>query len=240
MLLQSQGWRRYAVPLRVGHGIPGPSPDRDLRLYLTRAWWGTVRVTKEVSMFARVLRIVAVGLVALFGTVAGLFIAGETFADPGGWEAVVLTAAWAVPLIALSVLALVWPGPSSRVLPIVVALAAGWVVVDALAHVIDRDVWGPVGAVSMFAVLVPCGLLGVHRAAEAGWLLLAGAAAQFVATVASMDRAGGQSLWSAFGGSTGVTVLPFLALAAVFLAVAAAERWTGHADGGTQRLGHAH
>ncbi|WP_156400025.1 hypothetical protein [Phycicoccus sp. Soil748] len=194
---------------------------------------------KEVGMFGRVLRVVAVGLLTLFGTLAGLFIAGETFADPGGWEAVVLTAAWALPLIALSVLALVWPGRSSKVLPVVLALVAGWVIVDALAHVIDRDVRGPVGVVSMFAVLIPCGLLGVHRAAEAGWLLLAGAAAQFVATVASMDRAGGQSLWSAFGGSTGVMVLPFLVLAMVFLAVAAAERWTDGA-GGTQRLGHAH
>lgn len=191
-------------------------------------------------MFARVLRIVAVGLVTLFGTVTGLFIAGETFADPGGWEAVVLTAAWAVPLIALSVLALVWPSPSSRVLPLVLALVAGWVVVDSLAQLIDRDAWGPAGVVSMFSVVVPCGLLGLHRAGEAGWLLLAGAAAQFAATVASMDRAGGQSLWSAFGGSTGVLVLPLLVLAAVFLAVAAAERWTGNARGGTQRLGHAH
>ena len=124
--------------------------------------------------------------------------------------------------------------------PVVLALVAGWVIVDGLARVIDRDAWGPVGAVSMFAVLVPCGLLGVHRAAEAGWLMLAGAAAQFVATVASIDRAGGQSLWSALGGSTGVMVLPFLVLATVFLAVAAAERWTGHTHGGTQRLGHAH
>ena len=215
-------------------------PAKDLRLYLAGAWWGIVRVTKEVSVLARVLRMIAVGLVALFGTVAGLFIAGEALTDPGGWKAVVLTTAWAVPLIALSVLALVWPGPSSRVLPVVLALVAGWVIVDGLARVIDRDAWGPVGAVSMFAVLVPCGLLGVHRAAEAGWLMLAGAAAQFVATVASIDRAGGQSLWSALGGSTGVMVLPFLVLATVFLAVAAAERWTGHTHGGTQRLGHAH
>jgi hypothetical protein len=180
-------------------------------------------------MFTRVLRIVAVGSVALFATISGLFIAGEAFADPGGWDAVVLTAGWAVPLIALSVLALVWPGPGSRVLPFVLALVAGWVIVDGLVHVVDRDAWGPVGAVSMFAVAIPCGLLGLHRAAEAAWLLLAAAAAQLVATVAGMDRAGGQGLWSALGGSSGVLVLPLLVLAAAFLAVAAAERWTGHA-----------
>jgi hypothetical protein len=55
-----------------------------------------------------------------------------------------------------------------------------------------------------------------------------------------MDRAGGQGLGSALGGSTGVMVLPFLVLALLFLAVAAAERWTGHPHGGTPRLGHAH
>jgi hypothetical protein len=191
-------------------------------------------------MFVRVLRILAVTAVALFGIVAGLFIAGETSLDPGGWEAVLLITAWAVPLVTLSVMALVWPDLSAKVLTLVLAVLAGWVIVDSLAHVIDRDTWGPVGTISMFAVLIPCGLLGVHRAATAGWLLLAGAAAQLVATVASMDRAGGQSVWSAFGGSTGVMVLPFLVLAALFLAVAAAEWRTGHPHGGMPRLGHVH
>jgi hypothetical protein len=199
-----------------------------------------VKATKEVAMFARVLRIVAVTLVAVFAVVAGLFIAGETFASPGGWEAVWATAVWAVPLVVLGVLAVLWPGPSSTLLPIVLAVVAGWVIVDSFAHIVDHDTWGPVGSVSMFAVAVPCGLLGVHRAAEAGWLLIAGAAAQSVATVAGMDRAGGQTLGSALGGSTGVLVIPFLVLAALFLAVAAAERRTGHARRGTPRLGHAH
>jgi len=195
-------------------------------------------------MFARVLRVIAVSLVALLGIVASLFIAGETLADPGGWEAVLLIAAWAVPMVALSVMALVRPELSSRVLPVVVAVVAGWVIVDSLAHIIDRDTWGPVGTISMVAVLIPCGLLGVHRASAAGWLLLLGTAAQFVATLAGMDRAGGQSLWSAFGGSTGVMVLPFLVLAALFLAVAAAEPRRGHAHGGTHgdtpRVDHVH
>jgi len=190
-------------------------------------------------MFARGLRVIAVTLVALFGVSAGLFIAGETFLAPGGGEAVLLTAAWAAPLVVLSVIALVRPGLSSRLLPIVLAVAAASTIVDSLAHVIDRDVWGPVGSIAMFAVIIPCGLLGVHRAAEAGWLLLAGTAAQFAATVASLDRAGGQSLRSAFGGSTGVFVFPFLVLAALFLAVAAAERRSGHDHRATLRLGRA-
>lgn len=189
-------------------------------------------------MSARVLRIVALTSVALFGVVAGLFVAGETFIDPGGWEAAVLTAAWALPSIALGIMALLRPGPSATILALLLALVAGWVVVDSLADLVDRDAWGPVGSISMLALLIPCGLLGAHRAAVAGRLLLAGAAAQFVATVVTMDRAGGQSLWSAFGGSTGVLVLPFLVFSVLFLAVGAAERRTGHAPGGTRRLDH--
>jgi hypothetical protein len=181
-----------------------------------------------------------VALVALFGIVAGLFIAGETSTDPGGWEAVLLITAWAVPLVALSIMALVRPDLAAKVLPLVLAVLGGWVIVDSLVHVIDRDTWGPVGTISLFAVLIPCGLLGVHRAATAGWLLLAGAATELMATVASMDRAGGQSVWSALGGSTGVMVLPFLVMALLFLAAAAAERRTGHPHSGTPRLRHIH
>lgn len=178
-------------------------------------------------MVARALRIVAVTSVSLFGAVAALFIVGETLADPGGWRAVALTATWAVPLVALSVLVLAWPRVGAWVLPLVVAVVAAAEVVDSIVHLVDRDAWGPVGSVSMLAVLVPCGLLGARRAAEAGILLLAGAAAQLVATVASMDRAGGQPLRSALGGSTGVLVVPLLVFGALFLGAAAAERWTG-------------
>lgn len=191
-------------------------------------------------MLARVLRVTAVTLVVLFGLVAGLFIAGETFSDPGGWQAALLVAAWAVPMAVLGVMALWWPGLSSRVFPAVLAAVAAWVIVDSFAGVIDPDAWGPVDSISVFAVLIPCGLLGVHRAATAGWLLLAGCAAQFVATVVGMDREGGEPLSSALGGSTGVFVLPFLVLAVLFLAVAAAERWaTGHSHRGMPKLGHA-
>lgn len=214
--------------------------DADLGLYLTPHVVRNCEIDEEVDMFARVLRVIAVTLVALFGIVAGLFMAGEAITDPGGWQALLLITAWAVPMVALSVMALLWPDLSARVLPVALAVVAGWMVVDGLAHIIDRDTWGPVGTISMLAVLVPCGLLGVHRAATAGWLLLVGTAVQFVATVANMDRVGGQSLRSAFGGSTGVIVVPFLVLAAMFLAVAAAERWHGGDHGRAPRLGHVH
>lgn len=40
------------------------------------------------------------GLMALSAFFIGAFIIGETFADPGGWKAAGLVAAWAVPLLA--------------------------------------------------------------------------------------------------------------------------------------------
>ena len=56
--------RSSAVPIARSAACERVSsqPTKDLRIYLTRAWWGTVSVMKGVSMFARVLRIVALAL----------------------------------------------------------------------------------------------------------------------------------------------------------------------------------
>ena len=42
---------------------------------------------------AKVLRYVAFTFMALLGLGGGMFVAGETFVDPGGWAAVALSAA---------------------------------------------------------------------------------------------------------------------------------------------------
>ena len=46
---------------------------------------------------ARILRQAGFGMTALTTAFFGLFVVGETFTDPGGWEALGLVAAWAVP-----------------------------------------------------------------------------------------------------------------------------------------------
>lgn len=53
---------------------------------------------------AILLRRSGFGLMALSTVVFGAFIIGEAFADPGGWKAAGLLAAWVVPLAGLAAL----------------------------------------------------------------------------------------------------------------------------------------
>lgn len=192
-------------------------------------------------MFARVLHIITVALVALFGLGAAAFIAGETFDDPGGWRAAVLVAAWALPLVALTTVALFWPDLGMKVLPAALAVVAAVVLIDAFTHFVNTDRWGPVDTIAIFAVAIPCGVLGARRTVAAGWLLLAGGAVQIVLSFARFAGHEGPGFRAALGGSSGAMVLPYLVLGALFLAVAAAERTaTGHLRGGPPKVSHAH
>lgn len=113
---------------------------------------------------------------AVFFTVFGaLFLAGETIDDPGGWAAVGLIAAWAVPVVALGLLA--WRRPDLAV-RIFAGLTAG-VVVMSVWFAVDADAWqsveqgnGPVRAVVSFAVAAALVPLGLHRPRITGALLL--------------------------------------------------------------------
>jgi hypothetical protein len=169
----------------------------------------------------RVVRGLAVGIVAALGLFGALFVAGETLADPGGWAAVGLVAAWAVPMAALVVLALLRSEVASRLLPWALLVAGVLLLVDA-AGAFPRDT-GPVGTITMFAAAVPCGLLGLHRALRAGVLVLAAAGLQLAAAVVERGRTGA-SLREVLGGSTGALVVPFLLCAALLLLTALLER----------------
>ena len=173
----------------------------------------------------RLARGLAIGVVAALGLFGALFVAGETLADPGGWQAVGLVAAWAVPMAALVLLALRRPAIAGRLLPWALGVASVLLLVDA-AGAYPRDT-GPVGTITMFAVAVPCGLLGLHRALRAGMLLLAAAAVQLVGTLVERGRAG-SPLRAALGGSTGALVVPLLVCAALLLLTAVLERYDAH------------
>lgn len=182
----------------------------------------------------KVLRMLAVGVTALFGLVGALFIAGEGFADPGGWKGVALFASWGVPMAVLVLLALLRPETASRVLPWTLALAGVLALVDAGSSLLDRS--GPGSTIAMFLVAIPCGLLGLHKAGEAGLLVLGAAALQLLATVAQYTQRSdesGPSLADALGNSTGVIVVPLLVCASLLLLTAAVERMAG-------RHGHVH
>lgn len=168
------------------------------------------------------VRGLAIGVVSAFGLLGGLFAAGEALADPGGWPGVGLVVVWAVPMGAMVLLALRRPDVAARFLPWALVVAGVLLLLDA-AGAYGRDT-GPVGTITMFAVAVPCGLLGLHRALRAGTLVLVAAALQLAASVVERGRTGA-SLREVLGGSTGVLVVPFLVCAALLLLTALLERY---------------
>ena len=119
---------------------------------------------------------VAAGLI-LGAVVSGmfvLFIAGEALSDPGGWMGAGIVAAWLVPPLALSVLAVVRPRAAHPLLVIIV-----WIVVAASVASIFRarmvwefeDTHGPVNLLVQIAVLIPLVALGRAMPLEAGRLM---------------------------------------------------------------------
>ena len=161
---------------------------------------------------AKVLRYVAFTLMALFGLFGGLFVAGEAFSDPGGWQAVAMTAAWALPLIALSVFSLRRPAEAGPVFVGATALVVLFTLADSAFGIIPRGT-GPFGAVVVFAIGVALAFLGLHRAELAGLLMVVAGLAQLAATVIGRGSEPGPM----FGGSSGVVVLPILLVGLLFL-----------------------
>ena len=168
----------------------------------------------------KILKYVAFTLVALFALVGGAFVLGETFTDPGGWTAVWVSALWVVPVVAMSVFALLRPEAAAPVYVVVTAVVALFTLVDSLVGIIPRDDWGPVAAIVVFALGVALAFLGLHRALLAGTLMVTAALAQLVAMMAgALVHAGGDGAGAGvgLGGSSGVVVLPILVIGALFV-----------------------
>jgi hypothetical protein len=174
-----------------------------------------------MSGTAKVLRYTAFTLMTLFGLFGGLFAAGYAFADLSTWSAIGLTAAYAVPTIALSVAALRYPAQAapwfvglSGVVAVLTLLNAGFDLVETYSV-------GPVVAIGVFALAVALGFLGLHRAALSGVLLLMLGLAQFGAVVlgfsGELAEGGGPGLGAMLTTSSGVIVVPMVVVAALFL-----------------------
>ena len=123
------------------------------------------------------LRRIALGVAAVYVLVGVMFIAGETFTDPGGWAAVGLTAAWLVPMVGLG-----WLGLRHADVALVPLTAVtGAVVVLSLVAAVMGGHWstfenhhGPLRAIVVFVL---CGVLaafGFRRPKAGGVLLLVG------------------------------------------------------------------
>lgn len=161
----------------------------------------------------------------LFGVLGGLFVAGETFADPGGWAAVGLTALWLVPLAAMATLARRRPAAAGPVFVAATVVVGSFTLLDAALEVVPRDRWGPVAAIAVFALGVSLAFLGLPRPFLAGLLLTLLALTQLTATLVGFavheGTGEGPGAGAALGGSSGVVVVPLLVAGVVFLLAAA-------------------
>ncbi len=125
---------------------------------------------------AVLLRRAAFGLMALSTFFFGAFVIGDTFADPGGWKAAGLVAAWAVPLAGLAALSWLRPGWAVYALAVLSAAVIGvsvWFALNPQAWRSFEDRQGPIRAVLTFVLVAAIAVLGLKRTSVAGVLLLA-------------------------------------------------------------------
>ena len=151
-------------------------------------------------MAARFLKWAGFTVMALSTLIAGIFIVGETFSDPGGWKAAGLVAAWAVPLAVLAALAWYrpgWAGPVFAVLTAVVIGVSIWFAVSPRGK-------GPTDAILTFALAAAIAVLGLKRTGVAGVLLLITGIVPFA--VSSLVRGHG-----GFGSLAAVSFAPIVA-----------------------------
>lgn len=168
---------------------------------------------------ARILRRTAFTFMMAFGLLGTLFVAGYALTDPGGLTGIGMTAAWVLPMVALTGLALVRPETGAPVLTFATVLVLGFTVVDGVVGVVPRDDVGPVAAITVFALAVALAALGLHRAKLAGVLMVTTALVQLAATVlgAVVHQVGaGPGPGALLGSSSGVVVLPVLLAGAAF------------------------
>ena len=160
---------------------------------------------------AILLRRSGFGLMALSTFFFGAFIIGDTFADPGGWKAAGLVAAWAVPLAGLAALSWFRPGWAIYVFAVLTAAVIGvsiWFALNPQAWRSFEDRHGPVRAVITFTLAAAMAVLGLKRTIAAGILLLAvGAIPVAVSSLGSFLGFASLSIVSAAPVVTGILYL---------------------------------
>jgi len=124
---------------------------------------------------ARILKRAGFGVMAFVTAFFGLFVVGETFADPGGWTALGWVAAWALPLVVLAALAWYRPDWATGLFAVLIAAVVGvsvWFAVDPQGWRAFEDRHGPIRAIISFVLGAAVALLGLKRTGVAGVLLL--------------------------------------------------------------------
>jgi hypothetical protein len=181
-------------------------------------------MTGRETKWATFLRWSAFGLLAVFGLLGSLFVIGETMTDPGGVRAVLLVAAWLVPMVVACLICLLWPRIGSWVAGVALGLIAGlwaWYAIAPETWDTFMDERGPVIGIATFALGLPLAFLGLHEPRRAGWMLLlagvipiAGKALEITGSGDSLGRGGLGGLLSSSGT---IFAVPFLVSGALFL-----------------------
>lgn len=168
-----------------------------------------------------VLRRTALVLTSLLVVGGLLFALGYAFEDPGGWAAVLIAAAVALPLVGLTVLAAKSASTAVTVLTWAVVAFAAWAVVNRFVQV-DA----PTIPVIALILALPIAVVGQRNATRAGQLLHAVAAVPLLLLLVRLVTSGGDGPGPGdlIGGSTGVVILPLVVLGALFLAAGAPGR----------------
>lgn len=149
---------------------------------------------RDVETRASILKGTGFGLMALSTLLFGGFVVADAVHDPGGWEAVGMIAAWAVPMAVLAALSWIWPDRAVWVMGALVVAMIGlaiWFAVDVDGWAAFEDRNGPVRDIALFVVAAGAAVLGLRRTASAGVLLLVlGVVPTAIASLGSLEEIG--------------------------------------------------
>jgi hypothetical protein len=172
-----------------------------------------------MSTVATIIRRSALGLTAVFAVGGLLFGLGYAYEDLPIGSALLITAAIAVPLAGLTILAILKPDIAPAVLAVGVGLFGVYAVLDLFVD------FGDVPDIPFIALILalPIAVMGQRHDLWAGTLLLVLAAFPFLQVLVRMFRetaADRPPLAHLLTGSTGIVVIPLAVLGILFLIAA--------------------
>jgi hypothetical protein len=140
----------------------------------------------------------------IYSVLVSIFIIGETFDDPGGWDALVLNLQWIIPLLALLVIAFTNPRFARPLFIVLASVIVGLALTQMIWTKEWRNLTFAKGPLIAIATMVLCFALAVwsrHKSSIAGFLMVISAGMPFLANSLMVGTL-------RLGGSTAALTLP--------------------------------